>query len=423
MYQRIPVEYSNVAVFHLYKSYKDRPEVGSKWGWHHFYKHICIKSSCLNNPRIINIGTAVPQHRISQNEHHKILETANGLSRENKLLLHRIYSRSGIQSRYSVLSEFGSPEPAVDEGENYLFHPSSRKAPASVSKRMQLFDDYAIDLCNEAALSCFKQIESFELSSVTHLITFTCTGLSAPGLDIQLVNKLGLNRNTERTCINFMGCYAGINALKSAWHICRSQPDAVVLLCGVELCTLHYREFETQDQLIANALFADGAAVVVVSSKEMKTDKVQLSLNSFYSEFEPAGNDDMVWRVTEFGFDLRLSNYVPDLIKENIKALIDKLFVKSGLTKNEIDYYAIHPGGVKILEACELALGIEKKENLNAYEVLRDYGNMSSVTIFFVLMKYLQSMNESDNGKNILSCAFGPGLTVESMILTVEKEF
>jgi alpha-pyrone synthase len=256
---------------------------------------------------------------------------------------------------------------------------------------------------------------------VTHLITFSCTGMSAPGLDIQLVESLGLNRNVERTCINFMGCYAGINALKVAYHIARSQPESIVLLAGVELCTLHYQKNDKQDQLVANALFADGAAACLVSSKEISSidEKARLVIQNFYSEFEPAGKDEMIWTIGDTGFDLRLSTEVPELIRKNISALIAKLMKDSSLKNNQIDFYAIHPGGMKILEACENALGISKKQNQISYDVLSNYGNMSSVTIFFVLKEYLNSFLRSDDGKKILACAFGPGLTMESMIAEV----
>lgn len=369
----------------------------------------------MNNPVLYSVGTALPPFRISQSEHRHILESANGMDRADRLLLNRIYNKSGIEYRYSVLEEFGKTEAES----NLLFHPATHKEAAPVSKRMKLFEDFSVGLSVEAAKNCIDALPGFEISSITHVITFTCTGLSAPGLDMQLVEELGINRNAERTCINFMGCYAGVNALKTAWHICRSQKDAVVLVAGVELCTLHYRQFESQDQLIANALFADGAAAAIVSSRTLQSRQPGFELTDFYSEFEPSGKDEMVWKVSEYGFDLKLSVYVPDLIKNSIATLMEKLFLKAKIKKSDVDYYAIHPGGMKILEACEEALSITKHQNEISYSVLRDFGNMSSVTIFFVLKRYIEQLTANDTGKNMLACAFGPGLTVESMLLKV----
>lgn len=368
-----------------------------------------------NTAIIDSIGTAVPAHVISQELHHNILESANGINRADRLMLKRVFQNSGIISRHSVLEEFGKE----DSPDNMVFHPAGKSDPVSISKRMAIFDIHASDLCYDAVKDCVQHNPSI-LEKVTHLITFSCTGMSAPGIDIQLIEKLGLKRNIERTCINFMGCYAGINALKMANYIVLAQPEAIVLLAGVELCTLHYQKILSQDQLIANAIFSDGAsAAIVCSDTSGDRSKARFSLRKFYSEFEPSGKNEMAWKIGDHGFDIRLSSYVPDLIRDNIAALMKKLFHRSGLSQSDIDFYAFHPGGVKILEACEKALGISTADNQNSYDVLKKYGNMSSVTVFFVLKKYFEQLTSADRGKKILSCAFGPGLTMESMILDV----
>ena len=282
---------------------------------------------------------------------------------------------------------------------------------------------YEYKNCNSGVrakfLYCFNKINNFDRSVITHVITFSCTGMSAPGLDIQLIERLGLNRNVERTCINFMGCYAAFNAIKVGDHITQSVDEAVVLIVGVELCTLHYNKSKEPDQVVANAIFADGAAAAIISKREFITDHIMFKLLNFYSEFEPAGNKDMVWRIGDTGFDLRLSSYVPELLQNVMNDFIEKLFDRSKLTSNDIDYYALHPGGVKILEACEIALNITPLQNKISYDVLRNYGNMSSVTILFVLNQYINSLKSDDANKKIVSCAFGPGLTMESMILEI----
>jgi predicted naringenin-chalcone synthase len=369
----------------------------------------------MTQPRIQAIGTANPVHKISQDLHYSILESANGMSREEQLVLRKIYSRSGIQHRHSVLSEFSSP----DTAENIIFHPSGKYENTSVSKRMKIYEQYAADLCTKAAEDCFAQLPNFDKTSITHLISFSCTGMYAPGIDIQLVETLQLNRSVERTCINFMGCYAAINALKTAYHIVRSQPDAVVMLAGVELCSIHYQKNSDPNQVVANALFGDGAAVTIVSASAGNEAQTGYILKNFYAEFEQSASNDMVWRIGDSGFDLRLTPEVPNVVKENIEPLLQKLFAKTGLTKDDIAYYAIHPGGMKILEACEQALDITKQQNEVPYHILNDYGNMSSVTILFVLKEYLKQLTATDKGKNMLACAFGPGITMESMIVEI----
>jgi alpha-pyrone synthase len=366
------------------------------------------------NPSIQAIGTATPPHRISQDKHYAILESANGLTREEKLRMRMIYSRSGIEYRHSVLEEFGGE----DRPENLIFHPAGELC-APISRRMEVYEQHAATLCVQAANTCFETLPELKPQDITHLVTFSCTGMYAPGLDVQLVQRLGLQRNVERTCINFMGCYAGINALKTAYHIARSEPDAVIMLAGVELCSLHYQKSSDQNQMLANALFSDGAAVSIVSSRKLAKEYNTpcLRLESFYSEFDQDGIEDMVWRIGDIAFDLRLSPEVPNLVKGAIAGLVNKLLSKAELKQADIDFYAIHPGGVKILEACEKELGLTKEQNEVSYKILRNFGNMSSVTILFVLAEYMAKLSPDYPGKKILTCAFGPGLTIESMIV------
>ncbi len=369
------------------------------------------------SPSIFAIGTAVPPYKISQLLHCSILESAEGIGRREKLQLRKVYHSSGITTRHSVLEEFGR----TDQTENILFYPSNHHASMPISRRMALYEHYALGLSEKAVTECLEKLPLIKPNQITHLITFSCTGMSAPGLDIQLIEKLGLNRTIERTCINFMGCYAGINAIKSAYHISRSEPEAIVLLAGVELCTLHYQQGDKEDQIIANAIFSDGAAACIISEKKIQTANNSLSLQpkNFYSAFEPGEKEEMAWRIGDHGFDLRLSSYVPALIKKSIPDFMSELFNRANVKQEDIDFYAFHPGGMKILEACEEALHILKKENEIAYRVLSEYGNMSSVTIFFVLKQFLEFFKPEDIGKKILACAFGPGLTMESMIAEI----
>lgn len=363
---------------------------------------------------ILSIGTSVPVHQILQQDHHSILDSANGLNRNERLLLKTIYRKSGIRTRHSVLAEFGLPE----EETNSVFFPATGFKGISVAGRMKIFNHFAPELAKEAVEKCFAKTIDIKYADVTHLISFSCTGMSAPGIDIHLIEALGLSRSVERTCVNFMGCYAAINAIKLASHIISAEQAAVVLLVGVELCTLHYNPGKDQDRWVANAIFSDGAAAVLLSGKS-STDSVKLQTGKFHSEFHPSGIEEMTWNINDSGFDLHLSSYVPNLVRSEIAAFAKTLMEKYKLDFSAIEHFAIHPGGVKILEACEKALGISRNQNQVSYEVLEEFGNMSSVTILFVLEKIMNNVTCENNGENIFSCAFGPGLTMESMILTL----
>lgn len=368
------------------------------------------------NPHIVSIGTSVPANKFSQDQLCRFMESVLTLDRKERLIFKKIFSSSGIDTRHTVVTDF-----AKQKGEYSFFENTDTLEPApQVSKRMQLYQQHALDLSIQAVNDCLSSL-SFDKKKITHLVTFSCTGMYAPGLDIDLVETLKLDPHVERTCINFMGCYAAFNALKSAYHIVRSEPGANVLLVGVELCSLHYINNSIQDQITANAIFADGASAVLVSADDelLKDSRTKLELKKFYSEFAYAGKDEMVWSIGDFGFTLRLSTYVPDMIRQGIKELTEKLFQRCGVSADDVSFYAIHPGGMKILQACEEALKITREHNSLSYDVLRNYGNMSSVTVLFVLKEYLDKLDAGDKGKNMLSCAFGPGLTMESMLLQV----
>ena len=357
------------------------------------------------------IGTAVPPYGIRQLKHAELIAGANGLSRNEKILLQRIYQRSGISNRYSVLKEFGLPS----SPDNLIFQPEPEVVTTKVSSRMDLFDQYASPLITEAANSCLAKCQDNTKEKISHLITFTCTGLSAPGLDQQLAVALDLNRSIERTCINFMGCYAAVNAMKYAFHIVQSRPEAVVLVAGVELCTLHYRRHTSTEHLVSNALFADGAAACIISNQNVSLTKPLFQFNSFHAEFFPDGDQSMVWKIGDHTFDLRLDAFIPSLIEKGIKQMMDSALEKAGVTKTQELKYAIHPGGIKILEACENALQLSHQDLNVSYDILRDYGNMSSVTILFVLENVAAMVQRSSK---VFACAFGPGLTMESITLT-----
>ncbi|MGB4774529.1 MAG: type III polyketide synthase [Daejeonella sp.] len=360
------------------------------------------------------IGIANPKHKVSQTEIYHFMVNAFKLSEDNALRLKQIYDHSGIDYRYSVIPDFAENKPG-----NYTFFANSLNLEPfpETKQRLQLYQNTAIHIATEAANNCLNSFPTDIASKITHLITVSCTGMYAPGIDIELVEKLGLNLNTERTCINFMGCYGSINALKVADYICRANEHAKVLIVSVELCTLHFQKENTLDNWVSNSLFSDGAAAVVVENTISKTvPKNHLELNTFYSEFIPEAKDEMGWYVGNSGFEMTLTSKVSKQIKQHIKTITQRLLEKAHLEFKDINSFAVHPGGRKILEATEEALGFSKEKNKFGYDILRDFGNMSSATILFVLKKILEDKTVTKQ-QNILSFAFGPGLTVESMVL------
>jgi predicted naringenin-chalcone synthase len=241
--------------------------------------------------------------------------------------------------------------------------------------------------------------------------------MSAPGLDLQVMELMDLPKNIFRTSINFMGCYAAIHALKLADALCQSSSNAKVLIVCTELCTLHFQRDATMDNIASSLLFADGSAAALVCSDN--SEHQGLHIDSFYSEVLPRGKKDMAWELSSTGFLMTLSGYVPDLIEEDFELLTNRAFLKNNSTKEDITHWCVHPGGKKILESIHKCLHLSNGELDNSYEVLRNFGNMSSPTILFVLKKIMEGL-EYKNNNQIFGATFGPGLTMETFIASTK---
>jgi len=361
---------------------------------------------------ITAIGTANPPYKQSQQTAVEIVTQALKLKPVDRRILRSIYKSSGIDHRYSVLSDF-----CRQPGE-YEFFPNDTNLPfPSTSERMRMYKENALDLAIKAIQNCIDYKNNFKLQDITHLITVSCTGMYAPGLDIEIVQQLKLNFNTKRTCVNFMGCYGAFNAIKLADAICKSERDAKVLIVSVELCTIHFQKNDAIDSMISNAVFADGAAAVLIESHSHQ--QKCFNLDTFHCDLLPQHSQEMTWQIADSGFDIVLSSYVPQVIQSGISNFIQRLKSEHDAALDKIDFYAIHPGGYKIIKACEEALSISEQDNKYSYDVLRQFGNMSSATVLFVLKAIWNEVTDADAGKKIMSCAFGPGLTLEAMMLSV----
>ena len=358
---------------------------------------------------ISSIATANPEYRFSQQEILKFMIEAHQLEGSSASRLSRLYEASGIRHRYSVIQDFGVPR-----GTFSFFGNEPNLSPfPDTRKRSSVYEQEAIKIASAAANEALR-LSQTEAPQITHLITVSCTGMYAPGLDIELIAALNMDEATERTCINFMGCYGAFNALKMADYVCRAKPDAKVLIIDVELCTIHFQRESTLENWVANSLFADGAAAVLVQSEKSALPDTGFHLRTFFNTLAPEGKDEMAWRIGNTGFEMHLSSQIARNIGQKINSVTTKLMEKAGIPRSAIHSTAIHPGGRRILEVCEEALELPEAALDNSYEILRQFGNMSSATILFVLKRL---MGQATSGQKTMSFAFGPGLTFESMIL------
>ncbi len=357
---------------------------------------------------ITSIGTAVPPYRATQKEYMEFMLSHLTLTSRKSKELQILYRASGIQFRHSVMAEYQFEM-------DFFPEPGSNKSFPNVNSRLAIYDKESIKLCVEAARVCLDK-SGLAYNEITHLIVVSCTGMRAPGNDISLIEQLGLNSHVERTAINFMGCYGSFNALKVANHIVGHQPEAKVLIVSVELCTLHLQNLSDTDNLLANSLFSDGSGAVLVEGIPRKQS---FELVNFHSDLSLSAKKEMEWDISDSGFLMTLSMNIPGIIKKEINGLTMRLLNKIRMNIDEIDFFAIHPGGRRILEVIQQELGFPEEKNKYSHHVLRNFGNMSSSTILFVFNELLQQVTAADHNKNVLSFAFGPGLTMESALLRV----
>jgi predicted naringenin-chalcone synthase len=353
---------------------------------------------------INRIGTAVPQHDV----HQTFIGFVDQFlpERKDKLIFRRMVQRSGIEHRYSTLPPSENLEAAADQ--EGFFRP---RQFAGTAARMKRFETHAVDLAQQAveALNLNE-----DLASITHMVVASCTGFTAPGVDQQLMERLGLNPSIERTMVGFMGCAAAVNALKVAHHIVRSEPSAKVLVVNLELCTLHLQETSDLEVILGALLFGDGCAASLVSAEPKG-----IALRDFRVATIPDTRNLITWRIGDAGFEMSLSGEVPQQITKALRhegTRNDDGGILRGQNKDDFDLWAVHAGGRTILDAVEQGLDLGPEALRWSRGVLRDFGNMSSATLMFVLGRIMQDAPASSNG---FGMAFGPGLVAETFRFTL----
>lgn len=352
----------------------------------------------MANAYINRIGTAVPAYDV----HQKFVDYAPRLLTEprSKRLFTRMAERAQIEHRYSYIK----PHPAPDQLDDIDFY--RRGNFPDTLARMRFYEEHAFELACEALHDMgFEHCKD----GVTHLIVVSCTGFYAPGLDLQIIERFGLSPALERTTVGFMGCYAAMNALKLARHIVRAEPDAKVVVLNLELCTIHLQELDDLQQVLSFLIFADGCSASLVSAEP---DGIELL--GFRAEIAPKSFDQITWRIGQLGFDMHLSGRVPHTIGEALPGCIRSILGER--RTEDIALWAVHPGGRSVLDAVESALHLRDGDLHYSREVLKNYGNMSSATVMFILRQMLEDVPVSTPG---CALAFGPGLTTESMLFRI----
>jgi predicted naringenin-chalcone synthase len=352
---------------------------------------------------IAGIGTAVPRHRIDQADAAELARRYSCTTAAQERLTLTLYRWSGVETRHGVI--LNASEGDLDSRQSFY----NTTAPQTRA-RMQQYEAAAGSLALAAARAALVDA-AIAPGRVTHLVTVSCSGFYAPGFDIALCKQLPLRSDVSRTHIGFMGCQAALNGLRVARAFLDADPSACVLVCALELCSLHHRYAADADQIVANSLFADGAAALVGVARDA-TRSAPYRLIAAGSTLVENTEDAMSWRIGDHGFEMTLSQHVPELIAQNLRPWLDHWLAQHSLNIASVGSWAVHPGGPRILSAVGEAAGLDRAALATSYQVLASHGNMSSPTVLFILDQLRRDAAPSP----CVALAFGPGLTVEAAI-------
>jgi predicted naringenin-chalcone synthase len=380
---------------------------------------------------IIGIGKCAPSFKLTQDEAFKSAQNYCGGDEKQKRALKHLYGRSMIKTRGVVRDEnvsLFSVDEATDTGSVRAFFPRPRTVSdlgPSTGERMIRYEKEVALLATDACSSAFADMRknvtlaeqrSFDPSEIGALVTISCTGFYSPGLDIEIINKLDLNRGVARTHVGFMGCHGAMNGLRVADALSKaSTKNGYVLLCAAEICSIHFHYGWNSDNLLANSLFGDGAAALLLAPARGPENWCLMDSASYVV---PDSLEAMSWKVEDHGFTMTLSPAVPSLIRNHLRGWLESWLSSLGLAFSDIEAWAIHPGGAKIVEAVGRSLDLSESALSYSLLVLEEFGNMSSPTVLFVLEKIRASLGCVPT----VVLAFGPGLTIEAAYLCPPKE-
>lgn len=373
------------------------------------------------------IGTALPSTELEQGAAARLFADQPGMTRLGSRLVRSVFAGSGVSTRHSVLPELAramngpdddagieaAADGAADSGGTFLDQATGELRSPSTGVRNELYTQAAPDLFTAAARAALSRAPHLTAQDITHVITVSCTGFFAPGPDVHLTKSLGLSPDVSRIHLGFMGCNAAFGALRTAAAHCRSDPQAVVLVVCAELCTLHLHVRSDPDTIMGNALFADGAAAALLSARPAPKGAALPELLDQQTTLAPVGERELAWSIGDEGFEMILGTYVPAIIDDHVTDALRPLLERAGLSSEQIEHWAVHPGGREILDRVESRLGLSQEQMAASRQTLAQVGNVSSATILFVLERLIAS------GGSGLACAmaFGPGLSIESALL------
>ncbi len=399
------------------------------------------------SPIIRGIGTAVPPHVMTQPAALAMFQDLTCVDQRQRRLAKVLFEKAAVEQRHTFVPHqsayrWCSPDPVpTDQCDISYLSTAPEPIPAlqpgaspglTTGQRSKLYAHYAGKL---AADSAGKAIQDSGVSpaSVTHLVTVSCTGFASPGPDIHLVKTLGLPATIQRTNVGFMGCHGSINGMRVALNIVKADPAAVVLMTSVELCSLHCRFQWDSEKIVGNALFGDGSASLVFTGDAVDSASPAKGETCWQpiatgSVLIPDSEPALSWHVGDHGFEMVLTSDIGDHIRASLHRWLVEWLAEQGIDFERITCWGVHPGGPRILSAVQSSLGLTAEQLLTSTGVLREFGNMSSPTVLFILERFRRQIARQSTGPHgpdtdqrptnyCVLIAFGPGMMAEVALL------
>ena len=391
---------------------------------------------------ILATGTAVPPHKMSQAQALAMFQDFACTTERQRRLAKVLFDRAQVENRFTFVPHQSAyqwclddqtPPQQITAGGSLTTAPDAippivagASRGLSTGQRMRLYDLYASELAIESANQAIANSDRSP-SSITHLVTVSCTGFASPGVDVKLIQALALAPTVERVNIGFMGCHGAVNGIRTAMHIANSDPTATVLVCCVELCSLHCRFQwgpDENEKIIGNALFGDGSASLIIANQDSQqnNDSSDWEIVDTGSVLIDDSRASLRWDIGDHGFEMILSSDIGDRIESALSNWLSQWLHQRGLSFDDIDFWAVHPGGPKIISSVQSSLNLTEQQLSVSMDILRRYGNMSSPTVLFILEEFRKSMATAHPAKtpqHAVVIAFGPGMVAEIALLKI----
>ncbi len=359
---------------------------------------------------LIDIATASPPYKVAQSYAASELKKRMGGTSAISRMIDMAANQSGIDHRYFVIKD--GEENASDK----FFTKDGTHFSPDTKTRMTEYEKWSISLAKQAVKDLAEK-NKIDFSSIDRIITISCTGFFAPGLDYELIKEFKISPGVKRTNIGFMGCAASLVGVNSVWEAMKQNHNENILMVSVELCSLHLQTEPTRDNILANMIFADGAAAAYFS-KNNHSDQRKLEIQFAESFLFEDSAKFMGWKIGNNGFEMMLSSELPKIILNSAAPKAKEILIQKGIDISQIKHWALHPGGRAILDSLQNGLALSDEQSKPSREVLKNFGNLSSVSILFVLKNILENtqLNKDDY---LCAIAFGPGLTMELVLFKV----